>query len=105
MKAKNTPVSKAENKESDVSQVVQTPFPKDIKPMLATLVDEPAEEAGWLYEVKWDGFRALGYVHEGTIEIKSRNNKSFNEKVLPCLYRPTRMGERYSCGWRNCRTK
>jgi len=28
-------------------------FPKNIAPMLATLVDKPFDEEGWLYEVKW----------------------------------------------------
>src|SRR5215210_2285949 len=58
-------------------------FPTDIKPMLATLVDEPVEEEGWLYEIKWDGYRALGYIKNGKAEVRSRNNKSFNEKFYP----------------------
>jgi bifunctional non-homologous end joining protein LigD len=61
----------------------RSPFPADIKPMLATLVDEPVEEEGWLYELKWDGYRALGYINKGTVEVRSRNNKSFNEKFYP----------------------
>ena len=51
--------------------------------MLATLVDEPPAGDDWLYEVKWDGYRALGYMHKGAVEIKSRNNKDFNEKFYP----------------------
>jgi bifunctional non-homologous end joining protein LigD len=58
-------------------------FPQDIKPMLATLVADPVEEEGWMYEIKWDGYRALGYINNGTADIKSRNNKSFNEKFYP----------------------
>jgi bifunctional non-homologous end joining protein LigD len=60
-----------------------TEFPLDIDPMLATLVDKPVDEDGWVYEVKWDGYRALGYMHDGAVEIRSRNNKSFNEKFYP----------------------
>jgi bifunctional non-homologous end joining protein LigD len=52
-------------------------------PMLATLVDKPFEEPGWLYEVKWDGYRALAFVNKGKVELRSRNNKSFNEKFYP----------------------
>jgi bifunctional non-homologous end joining protein LigD len=58
-------------------------FPADISPMLATLVDKPFEAEGWSYEIKWDGYRALAYVNKGKVEIRSRNNKSFNEKFYP----------------------
>ena len=58
-------------------------MPRLIKPMLATLVDKPFDKKGWLYEIKWDGYRALAYLDDGNVEIKSRNNKSFNEKFYP----------------------
>ncbi|WP_421939366.1 DNA ligase D [Pedobacter sp.] len=58
-------------------------MPKGIKPMLATLVDEPFDDPGWQYEVKWDGYRALAFVDKGKADIYSRNNKSFNEKFYP----------------------
>jgi len=60
----------------------KAPMPKDLSPMLATLVDKPFDEAGWSYEIKWDGYRALGYVNKGKVELRSRNNKSF-EKYYP----------------------
>ncbi|MCW3082294.1 DNA ligase D [Segetibacter sp.] len=83
MKAKKTTVSKTSTTNNTATKGVAAPFPADIKPMLATLVSEPVEEEGWLYEVKWDGFRALAYINEGIVEIRSRNNKSFNEKFYP----------------------
>ncbi len=58
-------------------------FPKIIPPMLATLVDKPFDEQGWLYEVKWDGYRAIAYLHNGKARILSRNNKSFDDKFYP----------------------
>jgi len=58
-------------------------FPSNIKPMLATLVDKPFDEEGWLYEIKWDGYRAIGYSNKGDVQLCSRNNKSFNEKFYP----------------------
>ncbi len=57
-----------------------SPPPVDVNPMLATLTDKPFDEPGWIYEVKWDGYRALIYLNNGTVEMRSRNNKSFNEK-------------------------
>jgi bifunctional non-homologous end joining protein LigD len=58
-------------------------FPTDIQPMLATLIDKPFDEPGWLYEVKWDGYRCIAYLNLGNVDLRSRNNKSFNEKFYP----------------------
>src|SRR5687768_6665935 len=66
-----------------IAKGTPAPFPFDLKPMLATLVDKPTDEPGWLYEVKWDGYRAIGYLNNGAVELRSRNNKSFNEKFYP----------------------
>jgi bifunctional non-homologous end joining protein LigD len=60
-------------------------LPIGTKPMLATLVDDPFDDDKWVYEVKWDGYRALGFVNEGNVELLSRNYKSFNEKFYPIL--------------------
>ncbi|RZL17742.1 MAG: DNA ligase, partial [Pedobacter sp.] len=58
-------------------------IPTGMKPMLATLVDEPFDDPDWQYEVKWDGYRALAFLNKGEVELLSRNNKSFNEKFYP----------------------
>ncbi|MEJ7610868.1 MAG: non-homologous end-joining DNA ligase [Ferruginibacter sp.] len=59
--------------------------PADLAPMLATLTDKPFDAPGWLYEIKWDGYRALAYTNKKTVELASRNNKSFNEKFYPIV--------------------
>ena len=59
------------------------PFYTSIAPMLATLVDQPFDNEGWLYEVKWDGYRAVAFLNGTTAALKSRNHKSFNEKFYP----------------------
>jgi bifunctional non-homologous end joining protein LigD len=61
----------------------RTPFYEKVKPMLATLVSEAFDEEGWLYEVKWDGYRAVALMNKGKVEFKSRNDKSFNDKFYP----------------------
>ncbi|HEV7620653.1 MAG TPA: DNA ligase D [Flavisolibacter sp.] len=58
-------------------------LPKNITPMLATLVNEPVEKEGWFYEMKWDGYRAISFMDNGNVQLCSRNNKSFNEKYYP----------------------
>ena len=62
---------------------VKAGMPEFIKPMLATLVDKPFDEEGWIYEIKWDGYRALAFLNESDVQLKSRNNKLFNEKFYP----------------------
>jgi bifunctional non-homologous end joining protein LigD len=63
----------------------KTPFPKTFSPMLATLVDKPFDEPGWLYEIKWDGYRAVGMINKGKVNLISRNNKTFNDKFYPVV--------------------
>jgi len=58
-------------------------MPSKISPMLATLVDEPFDTPEWLYEVKWDGYRAISFCNKNKIELRSRNDKPFNEKYYP----------------------
>ena len=62
-------------------------------PMLATgAADVPAGE-GWLFEVKWDGFRALATIHGGDVDLRSRNDKSFVDRfptVVRALTRSVR---------------
>ena len=55
-------------------------MPQDIKPMLATLVDEPFNDENWQFELKLDGYRCLTYLRNGHVDIRSRNNNSFNTK-------------------------
>ncbi|HLS95999.1 MAG TPA: DNA ligase D [Sphingobacterium sp.] len=59
------------------------PFYVAVEPMLATLVDRPFDSEDWLYEVKWDGYRALAFMDGAQVDLKSRNGKSFNEKFYP----------------------
>jgi bifunctional non-homologous end joining protein LigD len=67
----------------DNTEGKKAPFPKTVQPMLATLVDKPFDEPGWLYEIKWDGYRAIAMLNKGKVNLISRNNKSFNEKFYP----------------------
>ncbi|MCW3077748.1 MAG: ligase, partial [Bacteroidetes bacterium] len=58
-------------------------IPLKLKPMLATLVDKPVNQEGWIYEVKWDGYRAIAFSKKGKVDLKSRNDKFFNDKFYP----------------------
>jgi bifunctional non-homologous end joining protein LigD len=56
-------------------------LPKITMPMLATLVDEPFDDPEWLFEIKWDGYRAICTVHEdGSMTLLSRNGLDLLKK-------------------------
>jgi bifunctional non-homologous end joining protein LigD len=55
-------------------------MPDFIQPMLATLVDEPFQSAEWLYEVKWDGYRALAFLEGGEVRLSSRNRNDLTSQ-------------------------
>ncbi|WP_316848750.1 DNA ligase D [Pedobacter agri] len=92
---KKSPVKSKEKEVSEVGEETEvdpkailkkapkSTIPKNIKPMLATLVNEPFDDDEWQYEVKWDGYRALAFINKSNIDLLSRNNKSFNEKFYP----------------------
>ncbi len=53
-------------------------LPEIYKPMLAHLVKEPFNRKNWLFEIKYDGYRAIARIDDASAEIFSRNGLSFN---------------------------
>ena len=49
-------------------------------PMLATLVEKLPTGAGWLFEPKWDGYRAIAYVRGGEVTLRSRRGNDLTER-------------------------
>jgi bifunctional non-homologous end joining protein LigD len=52
----------------------------DIRPMLATLTDKPFDDPDWIFETKWDGFRAVAVVAPGKAKLYSRNGLDISRK-------------------------
>ena len=50
-------------------------LPEFVAPMLATLVDEPFDSDRHLFEIKWDGIRALSFVEGEGYRVLSRNRQ------------------------------
>jgi bifunctional non-homologous end joining protein LigD len=48
-------------------------MPHIVHPMLATLADRAFDDPQWLYEIKWDGYRAVAYLDLGSVRLVSRN--------------------------------
>jgi len=54
-------------------------IPFRASPMLATLVGEPFDRPGWVFEEKYDGFRILAYKEDARVRLVSRNGKDRTE--------------------------
>jgi bifunctional non-homologous end joining protein LigD len=58
----------------------QLPPPTFIEPMKARLVSKPPEDGDWIYEIKFDGYRAMTFKDGDAVRLFSRNEKDFGEK-------------------------
>ena len=70
---------------SPVSSVVQPspvkrPMPAAIHPMLAESVDKPFDGADWLFEIKWDGYRAIAFIENGKVRFVSRTQNDLTPR-------------------------
>ncbi len=69
----------------DLKDAPVKPMPLNIKPMLATLVKEPFDHPDWIFEVKWDGYRAIAEIRDEGVSLYSRNHISLNKKFSPIV--------------------
>ncbi len=56
----------------DLSAARQEPMPEFVPPMLATLTEGAFDDADWLFEVKWDGYRVQSVVRDGRARLWTR---------------------------------
>jgi bifunctional non-homologous end joining protein LigD len=65
-------------------------MPTAITPMLATPEEKPFDDPEWLFEIKWDGYRAVAFIENGKVRLVSRNQNDLTGQyselgVLPEL--------------------
>ncbi|MBA2373525.1 MAG: ATP-dependent DNA ligase [Chloroflexi bacterium] len=65
------------------------PFAPPVEPMLAKAVDSLPTDGGWLFEPKWDGFRALVFRDGDEVYTQSRDLKPL-DRYFPELADPLR---------------
>ena len=72
-KSSAKPGAKSKVSDAPCAKARAARMPATIKPMLATLVDEPFSDPDWVFETKWDGFRSVCFLHDGRVRLVSRN--------------------------------
>src|SRR5713101_3889348 len=58
----------------DLQGAHKSAMPARVEPMLATLSDHPFSDPNWLFEIKWDGVRAMARIENGALALRSRNS-------------------------------
>jgi len=74
----------------DLRGAVKRAAPEQIHPMLATAIERPFDNKEWLFEIKWDGYRAVAFVENGAVRLISRTQNDLTGRypelqILPQL--------------------
>src|SRR5690242_11422929 len=72
------------------TRTIPQAFSMNIKPMLATAVDQPFNDKKWVFEIKWDGIRCILFWHkinEILFTMQSRSGKVITHRY-PELIEP-----------------
>jgi bifunctional non-homologous end joining protein LigD len=59
---------------------LKRPMPATIHPMLAESIAQPFDAAEWLFEIKWDGYRAIAFLEGGKVRLVSRNQNDLTTR-------------------------
>jgi len=57
----------------ELQDIRKAAMPSRLEPMLATIGDKPFSNPNWLFEIKWDGVRALAWIDNGVLTIRARS--------------------------------
>src|SRR5215210_4598152 len=71
-----------DNNNNNNIQKENSQFPLSVRPMLAGHADTPFDNKDWVFELKWDGVRAILLQNKakGTTQIQSRNGKDITHR-------------------------
>jgi bifunctional non-homologous end joining protein LigD len=59
---------------------VKRPMPSAIHPMLASVTEKPFDDPNWFFEIKWDGYRAVAFIENGSVRLVSRNQNDLTPR-------------------------
>src|SRR5229473_4032110 len=64
----------------DLAGAVKRSMPASIQPMLASVIEKPFDDPNWLFEIKWDGYRATAFLENGRVRLVSRNQNDLTPR-------------------------
>src|SRR4030095_12387281 len=73
-------MSPSQNKNRPSKKRQRASMPSFVEPMLPTPIKLPFTDPQWLFEPKWDGYRALCFLHDGKVRFVSRNRNNLTRR-------------------------
>ena len=64
----------------DLKGAVKRVMPTSITPMLAAVAEKAFDDPTWTFEVKWDGYRAVAFLENGSVRLVSRNHNDLTPR-------------------------
>jgi bifunctional non-homologous end joining protein LigD len=64
----------------DLAGTVKRSMPSSIQPMLASVIEKPFDDPAWLFEIKWDGYRAIAFIESDKVRLVSRNQNDLTPR-------------------------
>ena len=74
------------------AQALPAKLPLSLFPQLATLVEEPPQGDGWIYEVKFDGYRVLARIDGDDVRLFTRNGNNWTPRMKALRDEVARLG-------------
>jgi bifunctional non-homologous end joining protein LigD len=75
------PGKRKRTKALSIPGTVKGALPEKLAPQLASVADEPPEAAGWLTEIKFDGYRILAFLDHGKVQLLTRNGNDWTDRL------------------------
>ena len=72
----------------DLPGAAKRAMPTQVHPMLALSIEKPFDSAEWMFEIKWDGYRAVSFIENSSVRLMSRTDNDLSGRypelqVLP----------------------
>lgn len=64
----------------DLTGATKASVPRGLRPMLASPADAPFDDPNWIFEIKWDGYRAIAEIEEHRVHLYSRTRLSYDKQ-------------------------
>jgi bifunctional non-homologous end joining protein LigD len=80
----------------ELQDAYKAAMPSRLEPMLATIGDHPFSDPNWLFEIKWDGVRALAWIDDGVLTLRARSGADITGRYPELASLPAALSARHA---------